>query len=160
MALRSIRGVYTNSSDLERREEMSLASALSGVCLANAGLGMAHGFAAGLGALYDIPHGKACAILLPYAMQYNRDVSLEKLARIGKFLTPGDELTLEELANRVIYEVEALTREFNIPSDLKTLPIQTEEIPLLAKMSMGNSMSGNPREITVEKAEAILRELL
>ncbi len=158
MAFRSIREVYHDGSNLERREEMLLASTLSGICLANAGLGMAHGFASGLGALYDVPHGKVCAILLPHMMRYNSYWVLHKLARIGFVM--GDAVGTEEnWAGRAIKEIEELNREFGIPPDLKSLNIPEEEYDLLVKMSMGNSMYGNPIEITRSKARNILEQL-
>lgn len=159
MALRSIREVYQDGTDLDRREEMLLASTLSGICLANAGLGLAHGFASGLGALYDVPHGKACAILLPHALKFNRGARLDKLAQIGRLLTPETGLSTGEYAELLIQHVIELNREFGIPPDLKSFLISKEDHPLLVEMSMGNSMAGNPVEVTPVIARTILEAL-
>jgi alcohol dehydrogenase class IV len=159
LAFRAIRNVYHNGADLQAREEMLLASTLSGICLANAGLGMAHGFASGLGALYDIPHGKACAILLPHMMRYNVHAALEKMARIGYILHDSPVGSEENLAGFAIQQIEKLNEEFGIPADLKSLDIPPSEYDLLIEMSMGNSMSGNPLEITLDKARVILEHI-
>lgn len=160
LAFGAIREVYHNGSNVEKRADMLLASTLSGMCLANAGLGMAHGFAAGLGALHDVPHGKACAIMLPHAMRRNMDAARERIAEIGGYCAhlPGMD-AIADPAERAVAAAEALCREFNIPSSLKTFAIPPESLPDLAKKSMGNSMSGNPVVITQEGALAILQEL-
>ncbi|HQH70662.1 MAG TPA: iron-containing alcohol dehydrogenase [bacterium] len=159
LALPAIREVYSDGSNLERREAMLLASTLSGICLANAGLGLAHGFASGLGALYDVPHGKACAILLPHALKFNRCARLEKLARIGRLLTTETSLTTGEYADLLIQHVVQLNQDFNIPQDLKPFQIPKEDHALLVEMSMGNSMAGNPVEVVPAIARTILEAL-
>jgi len=156
LALPSIRAVCREGSPVEARENMLLASTLSGICLANAGLGLAHGFASGLGALYDIPHGKACAILLPHAMRINRKSSQTKLAQIGALFSNDESMNEAALADRAVEEIERLNAELGIPADLKSLRIPAEELDLLAKMSMGNSMRGNPVEISQESAKVLL----
>ncbi|MGC9326971.1 MAG: iron-containing alcohol dehydrogenase [Candidatus Hinthialibacter sp.] len=158
-ALFSIREVYQDGSAIEHRENMLLASSLSGVCLANAGLGMAHGFASGLGALYDAPHGKVCAMLLPHALKFNRCAQLDKLARIGRLLTHDASLSNEDCADLLIQYIKDLNKEFGIPTNLREFNIPKDEQPLLIKMSMGNSMSGNPIPITENVAKTILEAL-
>ncbi|MBN2330098.1 MAG: iron-containing alcohol dehydrogenase [Candidatus Omnitrophica bacterium] len=158
-ALFSIREVYKDGSAVEHRENMLLASSLSGLCLANAGLGMAHGFASGLGALYDAPHGKVCAVLLPHAVKFNRCAQLDKLARIGRLLTGDASLPKGDCADLLIQYLYDLNREFGIPADLREFNIPKDEHPLLIKMSMGNSMSGNPITITENVARTILEAL-
>ncbi|MEW6234825.1 MAG: iron-containing alcohol dehydrogenase [Candidatus Omnitrophota bacterium] len=158
LALPSIHDVCREGSSIEARENMLLASTLSGICLANAGLGLAHGFASGLGALYDIPHGKACAILLPHAMRINLNAAQAKLARIGALFSNSGSANEEALADRAVKVIEQLTAELGIPADLKSLRIPTDELDLLAKMSMGNSMRGNLVEITQELAKELLSQ--
>ncbi len=158
LVFRSIRDVVHEGSDVKAREDMLLASTLSGICLANAGLGMAHGFASGLGALYEIPHGKACAILLPHMMQFNATKSISKLARIG-YIMHGKAGSEESLAGSAIQYIKELNAEFGIPPDLKSLEIPEFEHDLLVKMSMGNSMSGNPIEIRPDTAKSILKQI-
>lgn len=160
LAFSAIRNVYRDGSNLAQRENMLLASALSGVCLANAGLGMAHGFASGLGAVYDIPHGKVCAILLPHALKFNLHFRREKLAKLGRLLTDDRSLTTDEYVHLLVREIDDMNKEFNIPANLKLLDIAKKDIDTIVKMSMGNSMSGNPIEITPDIAQTFLESLI
>lgn len=160
LAFHSIRVVVDDGKDLTHRENLLLASTLSGICLANAGLGLAHGFASGLGALYDAPHGKVCAIMLPHAMRYNKEISFNKLSKIGNILLDGNNISDQEAVDWILREIDQLNKKFNIPKNLKEFNIKEEDKDLLVQMSMGNSMGGNPAEITPEKAHEILNQLL
>lgn len=159
LALPSIREAYRNGAAIEHRENLLLASTLSGICLANAGLGLAHGFASGLGALYDIPHGKACAILLPHAMKFCRCARMDKLSRVGRAIADNQELRKGEYTDLLIQYIVDLNAEFGIPPDLRALNIPKDEYPLLVTMSMGNSMSGSPITITETIALTLLEAL-
>ncbi len=159
LALPSIREVYRNGKALDHRENLLLASTLSGICLANAGLGFAHGFAAGLGALYDVPHGKACAILLPHALKFTRYAQMHKLAKVGRILTDDPSRKNGDYTDGLIQFILDLNTEFGIPNDLREFNIPKEECPLLVEMSMGNSMSGSPIPITESIALTIVEAL-
>jgi len=160
LALPAIKAVFQDGSQIEQREKMLLASTISGICLANAGLGLAHGFAAGLGALYDIPHGKACAILMPHALKFNRCAEQDKIARLGRLITDDQSLKKGEYADLIINYMFDLNKQFNIPADLSEFNIPHDEIPLLVKMSMGNSMSGNPITVNNIIAQTIMEALI
>jgi alcohol dehydrogenase class IV len=160
LALPAIKEVYKDGSQIEQREKMLLASTISGICLANAGLGLAHGFAAGLGALYDIPHGKACAILTPHALKFNRCAEHDKIARLGRLIADDQSLKKGEYADLIINYMFDLNKQFNIPADLSEFNIPKDEIPLLVKMSMGNSMSGNPITVNDIIAQTIMEALI
>lgn len=159
LALPAIQTAFRNGSEIESREKLLIASTLSGICLANAGLGMAHGFASGLGALYDIPHGKACAILLPHAIRFNRCAQVEKLSRVGRMLGADPTWKKSEQVDFLAKRIAETNAEFGIPSDLREYRIPREEFSLLIQMSMGNSMSGNPIPISGDVALTILEML-
>lgn len=161
MAFASIREVYKNGMNIDAREKMLLASTLSGICLANAGLGMAHGFAAALGAMYDIPHGKACAILLPHTMRFNRKAVLQKMAAIGSRVMPGLTADSElEMADNAVIEIGLLVRALDIPADFKSYSINKTDFDAIYERSKGNSMDGNPIPITYDQAKIFLEPLL
>ena len=95
-AIKALPAVYADGSDAQAREEMSFASLLSGLSLANAGLGAVHGFAAPLGGMLDAPHGELCAAVLPHATAINiralrqrapQHASLQRYTRIASLLT-------------------------------------------------------------------------
>lgn len=158
-AIGAIRRAVNDGGDLAAREDMLLASTLSGICLANAGLGMAHGFASGLGAMYDAPHGKICAIMLPFAMRFNRCVCFAKMVEISKRIVQDDSLPPNEIVDRALAEIEAMNKEFGIPANLAEWKISKEDLPKLARKSMGNSMGGNPSPVTESIAEVLLKSM-
>ena len=140
------------------RELMALVSMLGGVCLANSGLGMAHGIAAGLGALFDMPHGLACGILLPHAIRYNRAACKNELAQaLTAFLNqPHASVNAIDEGIAVINE---LNSRLGIPKDLKHLQMKEDNLKRLAKASMGSSMSGNPVPMTEESVLEFLKTI-
>lgn len=149
---------YEDWDNAAAREEMSLASMLSGACLANSGLAMAHGIAAALGALLDMPHGLACGILLPHTLRYNRQACPHELAQaLAAFLNqPKPALrTIEE----GIGAINSLKRWLQIPPDLKYLGLKEADLVRLAEASGGTSMAGNPIPMTPEKTLAFLRTI-
>jgi alcohol dehydrogenase class IV len=142
------------------REAMSHAALLSGMALANSGLGMAHGVAAALGILADVPHGLACAVMLPTALRTNAVVAQRPLAELaeaaGISRAAGDARAVDALIERI----EELAREINIPDRLSELGVRADQIPALVQGSRGNSMDGNPRRISDDELTAILERLL
>lgn len=159
LAIPAMRDVVTNGHDLVKREQMLLASTLSGICLANAGLGLAHGFASGLGATRDVAHGKVCAIALPYALRFNRCANFAKIHEIAQILLPSVNTKPDALVTRAIETIEQWNKDMGIPQDLSELKLTDEEIPAIVKKSMGNSMSGNPNPVTEPLAETLLKSM-
>jgi len=86
LAIEALKKAYNDGEDIEARETMALASLVSGMCLANAGLGAAHGIGAGLGAVLGVRHGIACGMLLPHVMRYNIDKGITKYAELKSYL--------------------------------------------------------------------------
>ena len=148
----SIKKAYDDGQDISAREGMCFASLLSGICLANSGLGAAHGFAAGLGSIIGIPHGLACAVLLPYVMKANLLSSLEKYAILGRIMTQSDEPNDEAAALMGVEFIQSINDYMGIPRDFKDMNITAEQKVKIAEASFGSSMSGNPLEVTKETA--------
>jgi len=162
------------------REGMAMAAVLSGIALANSGLGMAHGVAAALGVHCQVPHGLACAVMLPVAIDVNRavegmdarfaEIAPALLDQQSNFdLTPPtaprsiDEIVRErerKQAAAVAAKVKALLAELKIPRRLSEIGVKREQIPAIVRDSRGNSMSGNPRELSDEELTQILEEML
>ena len=138
------------------REAMSHAAFLSGVTLANAGLGMAHGVAAALGVHCNVPHGLACATLLPTALQVNRSHCEAALAEMASLF---ESRTWPNPAIAAEFTMEAITRlgiDLGVPQRLRDLGVRHEQLAELVPASRGNSMSGNPRPLS----DAELRDIL
>ncbi|QDT26924.1 iron-containing alcohol dehydrogenase [Gimesia panareensis] len=149
-----------DGSSRTARENMAHAALLSGIALANSGLGMAHGVAPPLGTHCRIPHGLACAVMLPVTLRANRSVCETQYAEIARHLDPGLTLSDAEAADAFIDQIQALNDQIGIPRTLSELGVTPEQIPDLVAGSRGNSMRGNPREIPDEELTQILQGLL
>ncbi|MDA0834328.1 MAG: iron-containing alcohol dehydrogenase [Planctomycetota bacterium] len=158
-AMCSIEKAVAEPGDRSAREQMAFAAFLSGVSLANSGLGLAHGVAAALGSIARVPHGLACAMMLPSALKANREVKereLGPLARAALHQLTGDDDAVAALIER-IYE---LLDRLKIPRRLSDVGVTEAMIPALVQGSHGNSLSGNPRDISDEELMQILKEML
>lgn len=142
------------------REKLAQAALLSGMALANSGLGMAHGVAAALGIHCQVPHGLACAMLLPVALRANRDCRIPELAKLGRLVTGRDWPTPDAAAQALIERVDELLVQLSIPQRLSEVGVRRDQLPALVEGSRGNSMSGNPREIPDSELTEILEALL
>ncbi|SFI81925.1 Alcohol dehydrogenase, class IV [Planctomicrobium piriforme] len=148
-AISSLRTAYHSPTDREAREKMACAALYSGIALANSGLGMAHGVAAALGSICNVPHGLACAAMLPITLRTNLPVIRGKLddLQIGS-VSALSAANGQDPAEAFIAYIEQLCKELQIPARLRDLGVQREQLSEIAAGSRGNSMSGNPLELT------------
>ena len=160
MAIPSIRDAVLDPTAREAKEKMAHAALLSGMALANAGLGMAHGVAAALGVHARVPHGAACALMLPVALRVNREVCQNELARLAHWLGHGSSRSPETAIDALIEHIEALCDEVGVPRRLRDVGVLAAQIPEIVSSSRGSSMSGNPRELSDAELTGILEELL
>ena len=141
------------------REAMSHAAFLSGVTLANAGLGMAHGVAAALGVHCQVPHGLACATLLPTALRVNRSYCEAALAELAPLFEARTWATPTAAAEFTIEAITQLGRDLGVPERLRDLGVRREQLAELVPASRGNSMNGNPRPLSDPELRDILEAL-
>ena len=143
------------------REGMALGQYIAGMGFSNVGLGVDHAMAHGLSALYNTPHGVACAILLPTAMKFNASKTGRRYIEIAKAMgVKGvDKMTLAQARNAAIAAVEKLSKDVGIPVNLKGI-IKKEDIAFLAKSAYADACRpGNPRECTVKDIEKLYASL-
>jgi len=159
LAVPAIEEAVTQGDSRRAREAMSHAALLSGIALANSGLGMAHGVAAALGVHCRVPHGLACAVMLPVAMRTNRDAAHAELETIGRTIV-DDQLRGDAAIDAGIEKITEICRAVHIPQSLAEIGVQTEQIAEIVPSSRGNSMNGNPRELSDAELTEILEELL
>ncbi|MGD9854786.1 MAG: iron-containing alcohol dehydrogenase [Planctomycetaceae bacterium] len=143
--------------DRRAREAMSHAALLSGMALANSGLGLAHGVAAALGVHANVPHGLACAVMLPAAMRVNRGAALSNIAELGRLMSGGNVADDAEAADAAIDTIESVNARIGIPSRLKELGVRQEQLAAIVSSSRGNSMSGNPQDLDDRELTEVLR---
>ncbi len=160
-AWRSLRRACEEPQDCDARADMALASLLGGLSLANAGLGVIHGFAAPVGGMFPAPHGAVCAALLPYGMEMNlralrsRAPDHEALARYGtiaRMLTGEADATPEDGVAKIRELVDALA----IPP-LGSYGLTDRDIPtVVEKAARASSMKANPIVLTTDELAEVL----
>ena len=157
---KSLRGAVENTP--EGREGMALGQYIAGMGFSNVGLGVVHSMAHGLSALYDTPHGVACAIILPTGLEYNKPVAGKRYRAIGKAMqVPGiDNMTDEEAADATIAAVKQLSADVGIPADLHGI-LKEEDVAFLAKSAYADACCpGNPRDTSEAEIAELYKSLL
>ncbi|REJ91888.1 MAG: iron-containing alcohol dehydrogenase [Planctomycetota bacterium] len=158
--LPAVEEAYRNGNSRPAREAMAHAAFLSGVALANSGLGIAHGVAAALGVHCNAPHGLACAVMLPVALKLNRSWIMHDLARLARLTLQLEIASDEEAARCFIERIEQICRHVGIPDRLSEIGATAGQIPDIVRSSHGNSRRGNPREISDDELAQVLEESL
>jgi alcohol dehydrogenase class IV len=142
-------------ADIGLRTTASYGAFVSGIALANAGLGAAHGFAAGLGGMYDIPHGLLCAVFLPHVLEANADVIRDRVAELADGRN-GRTDPVQWLSAAV----RRLLGLYGLPADLREFGVEADRVPEIVERSAGSSMRGNPRDLGKGEQELIVRRVL
>ena len=146
----------------EGREGMALGQYIAGMGFSNVGLGVVHSMAHGLSALYDTPHGVACAIILPTGLEYNKSVAGARYRAIGKAMgVEGiDAMSEADAADATIAAVKKLSADVGIPANLNGI-LKEEDIDFLAESAFADACCpGNPRDTSVEEIKEMYRSLL
>ena len=156
----SLRGAVANTP--EGREGMALGQYVAGMGFSNVGLGVDHSMAHTLSAYYDMPHGKACATLLPAVMAYNAEATGEKYREIARAMgVQGvDGMTQDEYRAAAVEAVRQLAEDVGIVTSLKGVA-REEDIHQMSVDAYNDACRpGNPRETSVEDIEALYRSLM
>lgn len=162
---RCLVSVWRDGGDLEARTGMAYASCLSGLTLANAGLGSVHGMAAPLGALFPIPHGVACGTLVAEATRVNiralqardpQSIALSRYAGAGRILSGDAGMNDAHARDLLLAILEGWTAEMGLPL-LSDYGIADDDIPRIVAGSRGNSMQTNPISLEDDEIAGILR---
>jgi alcohol dehydrogenase class IV len=141
---------FENPTDLEAREALSLASLYGGITLLNAGLGLAHGLSHPIGIRFGVPHGRACAVVMPKVMEYNYSARKQKYDEIGMLLG----------AKNGVDGFIGLMEKLDIPHNLGSLGITEADLRTIVTESRGGSRNYNPLPHTDETVEKMLGEML
>ena len=146
-------------NDPDGREGMALAQYVTAMAYSNVGLGIAHSMAHTLGAVYDTPHGVACAMMLPIVMEYNQDYTGTKFKDIAEaFGVDTSAMSEAEYRKGAIDAVRQLSVDVGIPTKLD---IKEEDIPFLCESAAADACApGNPRKATIEDFEAMFRKIM
>ncbi len=145
----------------EGRKGMALAQYIAGMGFSNVGLGIDHAMAHTLSAHYDTPHGVACAMLLPLAMEFNKEHTGERYREIARAMGVAnvDAMSQAEYRDAAIAAVKKLSEDVGIPA--KNEKIREEDLDVLAKDALADACyPGNPREATKEQVISMFRQLM
>lgn len=157
---RSLRAAVNNEP--KGREDMALGQYVAGMGFSNVGLGVDHSMAHTLSAYYDMPHGKACATLLPTAMEFNAEYTGEKYREIARAMGVKnvDDMSQEEYRKAAINAVKQLANDVGIDCSLKGI-VKEEDLHQLSIDAHNDAcLPGNPRPVSVEEIEKLYRSLM
>ncbi len=144
------------------REGMALGQYIAGMGFSNVGLGIVHSMAHGLSALYDTPHGVACAIILPTGLEYNKAAAGSRYRAVGRAMgVEGiDNMSEDEAVEATINSVKKLSQDVGIPANLEGI-LKEEDVQFLSESAFADACRpGNPRDTSVEEIAALYRGLL
>ena len=149
-----------NKVDPDAREGMGVAQYVAGMAFSNVGLGLVHGMAHTLSAYYDTPHGVACALLLPYVLEYNADAIGEKCKYIAGAMGVNVEgMAPEQYKKAAVGAVRQLSLDVGIPQTLDKVGVRETDIPQLAKSAFADVCTpGNPKDTSVADIEALFHK--
>ena len=162
MIARYLETAVNEPTNAEARNGMAVAQYIAGMAFSNVGLGVVHGMAHPLGAIFDIPHGVANALLLPVIMEFNAPAALDKYVDIAKAMnvyTSG--MSREEAAHAAVEAVKSLAIRVGIPQHLSELGIEEEDLERLSEAAFADVCTpGNPREVSKEIILELYRKAL
>ena len=157
---RSLRSAV--AGDYAGREAMSLGQYIAGMGFSNVGLGIVHSMAHPLSAVYDIPHGKACAMLLTAVLKFNAPATGEKYREIARVMGVPNVDAMDEAAYRqaAIDVIQKLADDVGIPKSLSEAGVKREDIPFLAESAFNDACTpGNPRDASLEEIIGIYESI-
>ena len=162
MIARHLETAVFEPTNAEARNGMAVAQYIAGMAFSNVGLGVVHGMAHPLGAIFDIPHGVANALLLPTIMEFNAPASLDKYTDIAKAMgVYAEGMTKEQAADAAVKAVRELSLKVGIPQHLSELGIKETDLPKLAASAIKDvCTTGNPREVTEEIILELYKKVL
>lgn len=149
------------ANDAEGREGMALGQYIAGMGFSNVGLGIAHSMAHTLGAVYDTPHGVACAMMLPLVMEFNQEATGEKYREIARAMgVKGvEQMSQDEYRKAAIEAVRKLGEDVGIPKTVDAL--KEEDLQFLAESAAADACApGNPKDATIDDFKALFRKVM
>ncbi len=156
---RSLRKAVAN--DPEGREGMALGQYIAGMGFSNVGLGIAHSMAHTLGAVYDTPHGVACAMMLPIVMEFNQETTGEKYREIARAMGVKnvDSMSQAEYRKAAIEAVKSLSEDVGIPKTIDA--IKEDDLEFLSQSAAADACApGNPKDASIEDFKAMFRKIM
>ncbi len=162
MIARYLETAVNEPQNAEARNGMAVAQYIAGMAFSNVGLGVVHGMAHPLGAIFDIPHGVANSLLLPTVMEFNMPAAIDKYVQIAKAMNVYSAgMSNEEAAEAAVEAVRQLSIRVGIPQHLAELGIKAEDLDKLATAAAADVCTpGNPRFVDKEIIQRLYEKVL
>ncbi len=157
------RAVEQGGQDMEAREKMANAATIAGLAFSNSWVGLAHALGHSFGGYFRVPHGRAVALFLPYAMEFNANGGVARYAEMARYLGLADRNTPADQATRdLVQAVRDLERRVGQPTSIQALGIDREALEealatLCENALTDNSILGTPRTPEWEELEKLFR---
>lgn len=158
----SIQETYHHGDHMKARENMLVGAMYGGMALTSAGTAAVHAMAYPLGGKYKISHGVANSMLLPHVTAFNADHIIDRLEHVARVIGLAGAHTKQDLAERVIHQIEEWTADLHIPQQLKAFGVSKEDVPVLAQAAseVKRLMDNNPKPMSVSEIEQVYMKLL
>lgn len=151
---------WKDGNNLEAREAMALGSHYAGLAMNSTGVGYVHSLAHQLGTQYQIPHGRANAIILPYVLEFNRDASAKRFAEIAyKMKIAPVHVSEPQATNLFINKIRALLTELKIDTTVKDLDPKDFPQMIESAFEEAHGIYAVPKYMSYRDAEGILKQL-
>lgn len=151
------------AGDAKAREEMAVGQYIAGMGFSNVGLGIVHSMAHPLSALYDTPHGVACATILPTVMAFNAEATGEKYKdiAIAMGVQGVDGMSQAEYRKAAVDAVRQLGIDVGIPQKVSEVGVKAEDIDFLADSAIADACTpGNPKDVTKADVVALYESMM
>lgn len=154
--------VIKNLNDLEARKALAMAQYMAGMSFTNVGLGIVHSMAHPLSAFYDVPHGVANALILPYVLKFNSVTCEDKMVTLAKTFDPefDERYGSEAATERCIELINTFNSIAGLPHKLKEINVKVEDIDALAREALNDAATpDNRREVNIEEFKRLYKTM-
>lgn len=151
--------VYEDGNNLEARQLVALASFLAAYSFNKSGLGYVHAISHQISAHYNTPHGLTNAVILPKILRFNKTVCSDRFAILERMLSGTNAGSDEQLADRFIARVDALSQRLNIPSGFKALEAKHFDAITSKALQEAKSFYAVPRLMNRAQCKEILASI-
>lgn len=154
--------VIKNLNDLEARKALAMAQYMAGMSFTNVGLGIVHSMAHPLSAFYDVPHGVANALILPYVLKFNSVTCEDKMVTLAKTFDPefDERYGSEAATERCIELINTFNSIAGLPHKLKEINVKVEDIDAFAREALNDAATpDNRREVNIEEFKKLYKTM-
>lgn len=154
--------VIKNLNDLDARKTLAMAQYMAGMSFTNVGLGIVHSMAHPLSAFYDVPHGVANALILPYVLKFNSVACEDKMITLAKAFDPefDERYGSEAATERCVELINTFNSVAGLPHKLKEINVNVEDIDALAREALNDAATpDNRREVNIEDFKKLYKTM-